>query len=283
MKFCNAGAEIYVPDGLEDVLALDRVTHLAIGAHQDDIEMLAYHGILQCFDSDNEWFAGVICTNGEGSPRSGPYAGYSDEDMQKLRRQEQRMAAGIGRYAAVIQLGYPSSAVKDPKNKLLTDDLGEIFSVCRPVVVYTHNPADKHDTHVAVVAKVIRALRCMPPAKRPKKVFGCEIWRDLDWVLDEHKVALDVSGRENLEAALLGLYDSQIAGGKRYDLASMGRRRANATFFQSHALDKASAVTYALDLTPLIIDDGLSLNEYLAELIDSLVRDISAKLEPFGL
>jgi len=39
---------------------------------------------------------------------------------------------------------------------------------------------------------------------------------------------------ENLQFALLGVFESQIAGGKRYDLALMGRRRANATYFESH-------------------------------------------------
>jgi len=60
------------------------------------------------------------------------------------------------------------------------------------------------------------------------------VWRDLDWLVDSDKAPFDVSEHENLQAALLGVFDSQIAGGKRYDLASMGRRRANATYFESH-------------------------------------------------
>ena len=36
-------------------------------------------------------------------------------------------------------------------------------------------------------------------------------------------------------AALIGVFDSQIAGGKRHDLAVLGRRRANATYNASHA------------------------------------------------
>ena len=50
---------------------------------------------------------------------------------------------------------------------------------------------------------------------------------------------MDVSGRDNLAAAMNGVFDSQIAGGKRYDLATIGRRAANATFFESHATDQA--------------------------------------------
>ncbi len=39
---------------------------------------------------------------------------------------------------------------------------------------------------------------------------------------DEDKVAFDLSAQENLQMALLGVFDSQISGGKRYDLATMG-------------------------------------------------------------
>ena len=38
-----------------------------------------------------------------------------------------------------------------------------------------------------------------------------------------------MTGRDELAARLAAVFDSQIAGGKRYDLAEQGRRRANAT------------------------------------------------------
>lgn len=49
MKFVNENATIFVPDGEKEEKALERTTHLAISAHQDDIELMAYHGVLQCF------------------------------------------------------------------------------------------------------------------------------------------------------------------------------------------------------------------------------------------
>ena len=33
---------IYIPDGTEEKKAITRTTHLAISAHQDDIEFMAY-------------------------------------------------------------------------------------------------------------------------------------------------------------------------------------------------------------------------------------------------
>jgi len=42
----------------------------------------------------------------------------------------------------MFQLGYPSSAVKNPDYPSLKDDLKQILSATRPEVVYTHNPAE---------------------------------------------------------------------------------------------------------------------------------------------
>ena len=55
----NPTAEIFVPDGRTVPAALARITHLGIGAHQDDLEFMAFHGILACYGSMTEWFGGV--------------------------------------------------------------------------------------------------------------------------------------------------------------------------------------------------------------------------------
>jgi len=276
MKFHNASARLFVPDQAPD--ALGRITHLGIGAHQDDLEFMAFHGILACFRSQEKWFGGVTCTDGAGSSRTGDYAEFTDEKMQQVRIQEQEAAAAIGNYGAMIQLGYPSSAVKSPSDHSLKNDLLQILSATRPDVVYTHNPADKHDTHIGVFAATIQALREMPAAERPKAVYGCEVWRGLDWMMDSEKVAHDVAAHENLAAALNGVFDSQIAGGKRYDLATLGRRRANATFFASHAVDECESVSFAMDLTPLVADPSLDIVEYVLGFIRRFEADVRNNL-----
>ena len=279
MKLYNPNADIFIPDGLEVEKALKRTTHMGISAHQDDLEIMAFHGILQCYEMPDRWFTGVVYTNGAGSPRSGVYANYTDEDMQRVRLEEQRTAARIGKYAAMLQLGYSSKAVKDPANTQPDEDLIAIFKATSPQVVYTHNPADKHATHVAVMLSVLRAIRALSPDQRPQKLYGCEVWRDLDWLPDNRKVVLDVSGRDNLAAALLGVYDSQIAGGKRYDLASMGRRRANATYLESHATDIMESATYAIDLSPLIHDDSVDVISFVLQRIDEFRSSVQQQLQ----
>jgi LmbE family N-acetylglucosaminyl deacetylase len=278
MQLRNPSADIFIPDGKAPAEALARITHLGVGAHQDDLEFMAFHGIQACFHSDAEWFGGVTCTNGSGSSRTGNYARFTDEQMMTVRRQEQRQAAIVGRYGAMLQLDYPSKIVKDPADARLKDDLKDILTATRPRVVYTHNPADKHDTHVAVVVPVLQAIRELPREQRPQAVYGCEVWRDLDWLPDAEKVVHDVCGHENLAAALNGIFDSQIAGGKRYDLAVIGRRRANATFFESHGVDESDALAFAMDLTPLAQDETLDIVDYVTGFIERFKADVTAKL-----
>ena len=278
MKFHNANADLFVPDDVAPDAALARTTHLCISAHQDDIEIMAYHGIAECFGRADQWFTGVVVTNGAGSPRAGIYGQYTDEEMQKVRLKEQRKAAYAGEYACQIQLGYPSSAVKDPSHAGVRDDLTAIFRATKPRVVYLHNFADKHDTHVGVALRSIGVMRSLRGEYRPEKVYGCEVWRDLDWLPDERKQALPVSAHSNIAASLVGLFDSQVTGGKRYDLATQGRRLAHATYYASHATDVETAVNYAMDLTPLIDDPTLSITGYTLDLIDQLRADVEQRI-----
>jgi LmbE family N-acetylglucosaminyl deacetylase len=276
--FINQDAQIFIPDGLAAPEALRRTTHLAIAAHQDDIEFMAYDGILKCFGQSDQWFTGVVVTNGAGSPRNGLYESYSDAAMQKIRQTEQKKAAFVGEYAAQALLNYNSAAVKDPHNQAVVTELRQLLLAANPQVVYTHNLADKHETHIATVLKVVQAVRELPKSDRPEKLYGCEVWRDLDWLSDTAKVVFDLSAHENLAMALNGVFDSQIAGGKRYDLAVAGRRRANATFSATHAVDTATGLGYAMDLTPLINDVNLDLREYVLGYIDNFKQEVADKL-----
>jgi len=278
MKLHLPTAELFIPDGKPEAEALRRITHLGIGAHQDDLEFMAFHGILACFAREDKWFGGVTCTNGSGSSRTGPYAAFTDAQMMNIRRQEQNTAAVVGGFGAMFQLDYPSSAVKSATSPELKNDLKAIFAATQPEVVYTHNPADKHDTHIGVVVAALQAMRELPREQRPKQVIGCEVWRNLDWLPDNEKVLMDVSGRDNLAAALNGVFDSQIAGGKRYDLATLGRRAANATFFESHATDKTNQLIFGMDLTPLVADETKDIVEFVCGFIDRFKVDVRQKL-----
>ena len=271
-------AEIFFPDRSQSD-ALSKTTHLGIGAHQDDLEMLAIHGILAAYDDPEAYFTGVTVTDGRGAPRNGPYADFSDDDLWTVRNNEQKEAAEIGKYLAQVLLNFPSEDVKSPNRKNVIDDLKIILEETRPQVIYTHNLSDKHDTHVAVALAVIEACREMPALMQNVTLYGCELWRGLDWLPDDRKVALDVSAHPELQDALLAVFQSQIAGGKRYDLATIGRRQANATFYQSHVVDRAARMVYAMDLTPLIHNRELSISRFITEMVQGLAQDIKNRLE----
>lgn len=269
----------YVFDGLDLEKAYKRTNELAISAHEDDIEFMAYAGISKCFNNNNRWFSAVVVTDGAGSARTNDYASYTDQEMIEVRIKEQIKASHIGEYGFTSLLGYSSKEVKDYSNDKITLEIKDILEKSLPEIVYTHNPADKHDTHVATMLKVLKAIRMLPKDKHPKKVLGCEVWRCLDWVNDEDKVTLDCSKSNNLEASLMGVFDSQISGGKRYDEAVIGRRRANATFGDAHSVDEYTGVNYAIDLTPLILDDDLSITDYIVTYIDGFKNTVIGTLD----
>lgn len=275
----NNEKEIFVPDGSSD--PYQRTTHLAIAAHQDDVEILAYHGILECFGREDKWFGAIVSADGAGSARTGPYENFTDEQMKEIRMKEQKKAAYVGEYSFLHLLKYTSAQIKGNTPSIIEDYI-EILEMAGPQVVYTHNVADKHPTHVGVTLKVIKAIRSIPKALRPKKLYGVEIWRDLDWLNDDKKIKLDCSQHLNLERALLGLFDSQIAGGKRYDLATEGRRISNATYSESHNVDTSVRLMYAMDLTPLIEDDSLDIKEFIGGQIDDFKQSVLKNIDELG-
>ena len=283
MTFSQPTADLFVPDGSAPAAALARVTHLCIAAHQDDIEIMAHSAISDCLDQPGRAFGGVVVTDGAGSPRTGAYSQFTDEQMRDARRDEQRRAATLGRYAIQLQLAHPSATLKSPAtSSAARADLAAILTACSPEILYLHNPADKHDTHIAVLLRCLEVLRTLPPDQRPRRILGCEVWRDLDWLVDADKVPLDSGRHPTLAAELLKAFDSQIAGGKRYDLAALGRRLAHATFHTSHATDHFAGITWAMDLTPLVNDPALSVSDYAIAHLDRLRADIAARLKKFS-
>lgn len=281
MKLTNPTAEIWAPDGKPAAEALARTTHLGIGAHQDDLEVMCLEGILAGFGRQDRWFTGVVVTDGAGSARDALYAHYSNDEMKAVRREEQKKAAFVGDYAAVALLDYPSVQAKDPANHGPEQDIRAILEAARPEVVYLHNPADKHPTHIATMMQALRALRSLPKERRPRKLYGCEVWRDLDWMLDEDKVVFRLDERGNIAISLLGVFDSQIAGGKRYDFATMARRRANATFHESHSVDASQMIDFGMDMTPLIEDDSLSVTAFVMGHVERFAESVRSGLARF--
>lgn len=227
----------------------DEIRFLAVSAHKDDMEMFAFDGIVRSARGEGG-FVGVVLTDGGQCPRAPQFVGVSDEDMAELRTAEQKRAAEIGSYSALYLFEETSAAVKRREGALV-DGVERILLSCpRLDVLYTHNPFDRHPTHVGAFCVAMDAVRRLPDEKKPRKIYGCEVWRDLDWLPDSVKVEFDVSGEEDFAAALMSSFVTQNAV-KRYDIAALARRKAHATFGRSHEGDTSTGLIYALDVTSL--------------------------------
>ena len=261
-------AEVWVPDAEPLPIALARTTDLGIVAHQDDLEFAALAPIAACRDDLDRWFAGVTCTDGAGSARGATTAGIDDAELVARRRDEQRAAARVGGYGLQVQLGHRSADVRDPESReVLVAELARIIDAARPSVIVGHDPLDRHATHAAVALATVHACRSLPPASRPERLLGVEGWRSLDWLPPADRVRLDVSGHDRLVQALLDCFPSQLEG-KRYDRAAVGRRHGNATFDDQTTLDVAEQVGLAVDLSPLLADDSVGVEAFLADLLE---------------
>lgn len=265
----NKGS-IYLPKNRKE----HPVKWLCICAHQDDCEIMAIDGILKGYYSKNYSFALVETTDGGGSARTGKFKDYTDDEMKAVRIKEQQAAAEVGKYNSLYMLNYSSKEVKDRKNTEIPEDFVRIIKELKPQVIYTHSILDKHPTHIGVVLKVIQALRSLTKEEQPKLFYGCEVWRGLDWISDDRKIGFNVSRNERLQKKILDVFESQIAGGKAYTKASIGRRYQNATYFQSHSVDNFKMISYAIDMRPLLKKPDLTVKEFALSFVDDLRKEI---------
>jgi len=268
----------YVPSGALPEEALGRGTHLGLVAHADDLEILAYHGILTAYRDPSQAFVGIVVSDGAGSVRSGPFAELDAAGLVEQRRKEQMRAAEIGRYAAVTQLGHPSHELKQLCEGKIDEELFELVRLVRPKVLYTHSLFDRHATHLAVTLRVLRVLRQLAESERPERVLGVEVWGDLDWLPAGARVELPVSGEPELESALLGAFESQLSA-KRYDLATVGRRLAHATFASSQRAEVTDRPLLAVDLGPVVSAPDFEPLAFAERWIDELKAETSARLQ----
>lgn len=278
MNFHTSEARIFLPSSSgTEAEALSRTTHLGIGAHPDDLEFFGWHPILECFEDDRLWYSGVVASDGRSSPRADRYADFDDSQMVEVRLKEQQHAAVTGEYSAVIHLMHSETGpVMGGAPRPLVEDLKEVLRATQPDHIVTHNLADSHPHHLVVALSAITALRELDYT--PKTFYGGEIWRGLDWLTTADKVIFNVSAHQNLSNALMGVYDSQISGGKRYDLATAGRKRANATYYDPLATDQATALEFAMNLMPLLADKELDPSSYVTSLIANFQNEVCGRL-----
>jgi hypothetical protein len=145
-------------------------------------------------------------------------------------------------------------------------------------MIVSHQPLDRHPTHIAVFYHLLNALRELSLEDFPDAWIGAEVGGKLDWLSPSQKLTFDCGKREHLAQALIGVFDSQIEGGKRYDLGEMGHRRGNATYGESHESDQFSLASLGIDLLGLLTDPTLSAKNFALDAIKRFQSETEARL-----
>lgn len=264
--------DFFSPLGLSLENALLQAQHIAIAAHQDDLEFMCAHAISQSFKTKS--FFGIIVTDGAGSPRSGSFAKVSDSEMKNIRLEEQKSAANLGQYCGILQLGYSSADLKNQTHNKLIEQLKGLLKDVKLKTLWTHNVCDRHLSHTRVCWHVLKALRELPKNERPTKLFGCEVWGALDWLSQSDRKEFGISAEMSWLKSLMNQFPSQIEGGKNYTEAVLGRKTANATLSSSHQVDTNRLSEICMDMSPLVLNESLNINSYIKSLIQNFSTEV---------
>lgn len=284
MKLFAQNADVFVP-GVpgsatteELVRALGGVTHVVVGAHPDDAEVGALPAISMCRKRGDLGLCAVILTDGRNPPLSGPYRHLPPERMVKIRIEEQRQAALVGGYRAVIQLCYCSDELKPHARRSdAVADIAAILDATRCEELWLHQPFDRHPTHGSAFFCGIGALGRLPRDKRPRRLFGMEVWGTVDCLPADQLEEFDVSCDAELLERLLEPFKSQNAA-KDYQSGVRGRQTAHATFRQSHATNGGSRVCLAVKLHDFLENPELDVRSWVTAVHERALHDLHQRL-----
>ncbi len=274
-KLKGRNIQIWTPNRKSFEELRKKTTHLGVCAHSDDLEVIAFDGIVKHFKDKRSNFFGIVVSDNQGKPIHPKYKSFSLSKVQKIREEEQIKAARLGEYAGLAFLRYPSSKIKDAKYKeKIKEKIKEVVDFLRPSIVYTHSLFDRHLSHVAVTLRAIEALRGLNKNKRPDKLYGVEVWGGLDWLSQKRREVFDVSGYEELSSKLLRVFKSQRFGLHRYDVAFLSRMKSNAVYYKTHQFSKSTSLIFAMDLTQLVKNKRLSIKKYLKSHINAFSDNV---------
>ncbi len=242
-----------------------------IGTHADDGVLLGFPAIWDGFLDQNLSVRSVVVTDGAGAPQRANGGRVRSKNLLRLTRRLEEIKVGtLARYAGVTFLDYSSATVKDSASTEPTLALYDTLLQCVPAEVWTHSPLDEHESHRAVLERVVQAIQMLPFESRPKLRAG-EVWCSHAGIAKPWKVRFDVSDGLWLARRLLRQYRSQLEA-RWYDRGAIARWIGNATFEESHEVQTAHAVVFALDLTRLIDKHPLTIPEYVREVVSSSFR-----------
>lgn len=254
------------------------VKYVCICANPSDCEIMAIDGIQRGYRAKKYTFAAVITTDGADCEGFGKQKKYSPKKIALMRAAEQKKAANIGRYNSVYFMNYKAEDARNQDDEDIVNEYVEIIKELKPRIIYTHSILDRDPTHVAVAVKVINALRQLKKAQMPAQLYGCEEWRDLDWVSPEKVTTFDVSHNIRLQRQLISVHKSQNLN-RDYISAAMGRRYVNATFAKSEKKKDAKLTSRAINMTTLLRRKEYPVKRFAMSFIDDLYTEINDSMD----
>ena len=277
--------------------ALTHATDIAVGAHPDDVEIMA-GGILlndQKIGAPTKWLS-VIVTNGAASNSVlvGDTSTKTPQERTAMRQHEQREAARLTntpviqyKYHSAVTNGFMGAAKKEEATAALETLFAATPNVAR---IYGHNPLDKHDTHLGVLACMVGALRrTAKDNPHLTNVYGMEVWGGLSGVEPEltlFPITDEVSkaGEETVLEKLgrvIGVYVSQIEGQARdYAKTTIARLIGHGGYVTNPFLSQPpEGMMLGLDMTELVQNQDLTLGQYAKVVLEKAALQKIAQLE----
>jgi LmbE family N-acetylglucosaminyl deacetylase len=207
----------------------------------------------------------VTVTDGRGSPQKGPK--ISEEEMVERRQKESMAALKVAGAAGGFYFRRKNSDLEGEGGKEVEKDFKELFEWLTPGEVYLPAPYERHKTHQKVTRLALEALRSSTASK--PFLFGYSLWGG--FFGEKKRLVRDISPfiRKKVEAVLA--HSTQIAY-KSYQQGILGRNNADAIFWESHDIQRASFVETCLNMTELLERKNLSLDNFIREDVESFIR-----------
>jgi LmbE family N-acetylglucosaminyl deacetylase len=235
-----------------------------ISPHPDD-DVLGAGGTMAEAASRGKGVLSVYITDGRDSPRLDP--NLSDEGMAIQRTKEAIASLKVIGAAGGFFLQKRSTELEGQGGKETQKELAEIIQGIMPQEIYLPSPYERHRTHQRCTRLAIEALRSCKGLRA--SVLGFSLWGNF-WG-GKKRVVRDIGPhiRKKVEAVLA--HSSQIAY-KNYQQGILGKNNAEAIFWESHEIQRATFVETFLDMTELLGQEDLTLENFIHQDVEEFIR-----------
>jgi LmbE family N-acetylglucosaminyl deacetylase len=254
---------------LQEGLSLDnfrgRSRNLVVISPHPDDDVLGAGGVMIGAAEEGRGVFSVTVTDGRGSPQKGP--NISEEEMVDRRQKESMAALKVVGAAGGFYFRRRNSDLEGEEGRGVEKDLKDLFEWMAPDEVYLPAPYERHKTHQKVTRLAIDALRSSIASK--PFLLGYSLWGG--FLGGKKRLVKDISPfiRKKVEAVLA--HSTQIAY-KNYQQGILGRNNADAIFWESHDIQRASFVETFLDMTELLEAKELSLEDFIRQDMEGFIR-----------